>query len=82
MNKKQSIRIDALHSRIINLEHGIQFLELQVETLEKSYNKLFGILIESGIIETDWKPTAPRGSSITANGRNNEPTYTKVNKVF
>lgn len=73
-----------LRDKIENMERDRQFLEIQISGLEKAYNKLFSILAESGIIETEWKPTAPKGSTITPNNgyRWNEPTYTKINKVF
>lgn len=81
MNSKKK-QIDRLYSRVINLEHNIQVNELRIETLDKAYNRLFSILIESGIIETNWLPSAPKGSTITPNGQYGERTYTKINKVF
>ena len=81
MNSKKK-QIDSLRQRVRNLEDGIQVSELRIETLDKAYNRLFSILIETGIVETEWKPTAPKGSTITSNNSWREPTYTKINKVF
>lgn len=52
------------------------------DELEALYDKiqfLESVLIESGILETDWKPSAPKGSVIQGTGYE---SYTKINKVF
>lgn len=68
-----------LVKRIRNLEATVQFNELQFEKLSAAIRRLDSVLVESGILEYDWKFTEPKTAVIKTEGY---ATYTKINKVF
>jgi hypothetical protein len=77
----KSKRLDRQAARIQNLEWDIQTKDLEIRHLADAIKKLDKVLVEAGILEYGWEPSAPKGSLIHADG-NYSPTYTKVNKVF
>lgn len=84
MRKKQLVKtVDVLNQKIRNLEQDIQLLrESDVTHLAERIRELDSILVEAGILEREWKPEAPKGSSIKSNFKYYDPTYTKINKVW
>jgi len=74
-------RLDRQAARIQQLEWDIQAKALDINHLSRAITKLDKVLVEAGILEYEWKPTAPKGSVIHPDN-NYDATYTKVNKVF
>lgn len=84
MRKKDLLEeIIKLKSTVRELTAEAQVNELRHEHVAKGVRELRGILIEAGILEPDWEPEAPKGSSIKPNNAHyGAPTYTKINKVW
>lgn len=84
MRKKQLVKtVDVLNQKVRNLEQDIQLLrDADMTNLAERIRELDSILVEAGILEHQWKPEAPKGSSIKSNFKYYEPTYTKINKVW
>lgn len=87
MSKRKQIkglynRVVTLDEKVRNLEHDIQFKETTIQHLADRIKDLDATLVEAGILEHEWKPEAPKGSSIKSNFKYYEPTYTKINKVW
>jgi hypothetical protein len=80
--RKTTKRLDAQAKRIQQLEWDIQLKELEIKHLADAVTKLDKVLVESGILEYNWEPTAPKGSLIHPTNSYQKPAYTKVNKVF
>lgn len=81
MNRKKEI--NALYKRVRNLESDIQLKELDIQHLSSRIRELDTTLVEAGILEHEWVPEAPKGSTIKFNGPiYRDPTYTKINKVW
>lgn len=85
MSRRKNIdtKIQTLYEKISNLESDIQFKDIEIKYLADRIKELDTTLVEAGILEHEWKPEAPKGSTIKPNGLFlREPTYTKVNKVW
>lgn len=84
MRKKDlEAQVYELKNTVRSLTMDSQVFDLRIDEANKSIQKLRNILVEAGILETEWTPEAPKGSSITPNGdRWAAPTYTKINKVW
>lgn len=80
-NNSKTKRLDRQAKRIQQLEWDIQAKALDINHLSNAIKRLDKVLVESGILEYEWKPTAPKGSVIKSDN-NYDGTYTKVNKVF
>ena len=74
--------IEELFKRVRILEQDIQIKEMNIQNLADEIKRLDSVLVESGILEHNWTPDAPKGSSIKSNYKYFEPTYTKINKVW
>lgn len=72
--------------RVYTLEKDIQLKELDIQHLSSKIRELDSTLVEAGILEHEWRPEAPKGSSIKPNPYDpwefGGPTYTKINKVW
>ena len=79
-NSKQK-RLDRQAFRIQTLEFEMQSKDMDIKHLADAIKKLDKVLVEAGILEYEWTPSAPKGSVIHPNN-NYDATYTKVNKVF
>ena len=83
MFNKKTQRLDRHATRIQSLEWDIQTKDLEIKHLADAIKKLDKVLVESGILEYGWEPSAPKGSLIHPDVPDYiKPTYTKVNKVF
>jgi hypothetical protein len=82
MRKKYLAKINGLESRVVELISDNVYLSHRVDKHMLDIEKLEGYLIEAGILEKEWKPEAPKGSSITSNFTMFDPTYTKINKIW
>ena len=83
MRKKElEKQLEFLKNRISDVISDNLFIGQKVETALIKADKLEGHLVEAGILETNWKPEAPKGSSIKPNVKSFEPSYTKINKVW
>lgn len=81
--KRTEQRIINLAERIHNLERDIQFRDAEIKHLADRIRELDTTLVEAGILEHEWVPEAPKGSTIKPNGPYyREPSYTKINKVW
>lgn len=81
--KRTEQRIINLAERIHNLERDIQFRDLDIKHLAEKVRELDTTLVEAGILEHEWVPEAPKGSTIKSNSPYSDKlTYTKVNKVW
>jgi hypothetical protein len=75
--------MDTLYEKIRNLESDIQFKDVEIRHLADRIKEIDSTLVESGILEHEWKPEAPKGSVIKPNAPYyREPSYTKINKVW
>lgn len=85
MSRRKNIEknVQTLYEKIRNLEQDIQFKDLEIKHLADRIRELDTTLVEAGILEHEWVPEAPKGSTIKFNGPfYRDPTYTKINKVW
>ena len=76
-------KVDVLFNKVNNLEQDIQFKDIEIKHLADRIKELDTTLVEAGILEHEWVPEAPKGSTIKFNGPiYRDPTYTKINKVW
>lgn len=83
MRKKQlEKQLEFLKNRIADVISDNAYLGQKVESVIIKADKLERYLVEAGILETEWRPEAPKGSTITSNVKYFDHTYTKINKVW
>ena len=85
MSRRKDIdtKFQLLFDKVRNLESDIQFKDIEIKHLADRIKELDTTLVEAGILEHEWVPEAPKGSTIKFNGPiYHDPTYTKINKVW